>query len=313
MLTLPFFRELEKTNNILLAGAGGGFDIFCGLPLYFALKNAGKQVHLANMSFSDLENSTGNKHHKALVEITSETEGNLDYFPELHLARWFAARGENVPIYCFTHTGAKPIFEAYQKLVEMLNVDTIILVDGGSDSLMRGDEITLSTPNEEAVSIAAVDQLAVPYKYLACLGFGIDDVCHAHFLEAVAAITKAGGFLGAWTLTKEMPEVQLYREATEAVFEAMPESPSVISASILSAIDGQFGDYHATYRTMGSKLFINSLMTLYWCFTVEQVARRNLYLDKIRDTETYRDLATAIKQFHASQKDNLRPWVNLPM
>jgi len=315
LLTLPFFSELEKTNNILLAGAGGGFDIFCGLPLYFALKNAGKQVHLANMSFSDLENSTGHKLHKALVEITSETQGSLEYFPELHLARWFAGMGEPVPIYCFARTGAKPLAEAYKFLVDMLQVDTVILVDGGSDSLMRGDESGLGTPQEDVASIAAVNALEVTTKLLVCLGFGIDSfhgVCHAQFLEAVADITKTGGFLGAWTLTKEIPEVQLYREATEAVFEAMPESPSVISASILSAIDGQFGDYHATYRTMGSKLFINSLMTLYWCFTVEQVARRNLYLDKIRDTETYRDLATAIKQFHASQKDNLRPWVNLP-
>jgi hypothetical protein len=43
MLELPFFAELKNARNILLAGAGGGFDIFSGLPLYFGLKNAGKQ------------------------------------------------------------------------------------------------------------------------------------------------------------------------------------------------------------------------------------------------------------------------------
>jgi hypothetical protein len=51
-LRLPFFTELERADNILLAGAGGGFDIFCGLPLYFALQATGKQVHPANLSFS---------------------------------------------------------------------------------------------------------------------------------------------------------------------------------------------------------------------------------------------------------------------
>jgi hypothetical protein len=30
---IPFFHELEKAQNILIAGAGGGFDVFCGLPL----------------------------------------------------------------------------------------------------------------------------------------------------------------------------------------------------------------------------------------------------------------------------------------
>jgi len=38
-LTLPFFKEIEKAQSILLAGAGGGFDIFSGLPLYFGLRN----------------------------------------------------------------------------------------------------------------------------------------------------------------------------------------------------------------------------------------------------------------------------------
>lgn len=51
-LHLPFFTELDHARIILLAGAGGGFDIFSGLPLYFGLRDAGKQVHLANLSFS---------------------------------------------------------------------------------------------------------------------------------------------------------------------------------------------------------------------------------------------------------------------
>ncbi|MCC2667530.1 MAG: hypothetical protein K0Q72_1, partial [Armatimonadetes bacterium] len=36
-LTLPIFAELESSRRVLIAGAGGGFDIFCGLPLYFGL------------------------------------------------------------------------------------------------------------------------------------------------------------------------------------------------------------------------------------------------------------------------------------
>jgi hypothetical protein len=53
-LTLPFFKEIEYAQSILLAGAGGGFDIFSGLPLYFGLRNLGKQVYLANRSRPDL-------------------------------------------------------------------------------------------------------------------------------------------------------------------------------------------------------------------------------------------------------------------
>jgi hypothetical protein len=32
-LRLPFFAELDRATTILLAGAGGGFDVFSGLPL----------------------------------------------------------------------------------------------------------------------------------------------------------------------------------------------------------------------------------------------------------------------------------------
>ena len=49
---LLLLNGLEESENILIAGAGGGFDIFCGLPLFFALEQAGKKVTLANYSFS---------------------------------------------------------------------------------------------------------------------------------------------------------------------------------------------------------------------------------------------------------------------
>lgn len=37
---------------------GAGFDICCGLPLYFALKDARKEVFLANLSFTSLDRSS---------------------------------------------------------------------------------------------------------------------------------------------------------------------------------------------------------------------------------------------------------------
>jgi len=51
---IAFFDELNAAQNILIAGAGGGFDVFCGLPLYFWLKKLGKTVHLPNLSFTEL-------------------------------------------------------------------------------------------------------------------------------------------------------------------------------------------------------------------------------------------------------------------
>src|SRR5262249_47943656 len=160
----------------------------------------------------------------ALARVTADSDGSTYYFPERYLCEWFRRCGEEVAVYCFERTGVQPLRLGYRGLVEELQLDAIVLVDGGTDSLMRGDEVGLGTPHENMASIAAVDDIAVERKMLACLGFGIDyfhGVCHAHFLEAVAELTRAGACLGTFSLLPDMPEVKLYRDASQAVFQAM--------------------------------------------------------------------------------------------
>jgi hypothetical protein len=314
-LDLPFFSELDRAHTVLLAGAGGGADVFAGLPLYFALKAAGKDVHLASLSFATIFDSTARVLGPALVQVDASTETGARYFPEVHLSRWFETRGEQVPVYCFDRTGARPIAAAYRQVAELVRPDAVVLVDGGTDSLMRGDEAGLGTPEEDVASIAAAHALDVPLKLLACIGFGIDafhGVCHAQVLEAVAALDRDGGYLGAWSLMRQMPGAERYREAVRYAFGGAYRQPSVVNASILSALDGAFGDHHATERTRGSELFINPLMTLYWGFRLEAVARRNLYLDRIAHTETNFELRLAIERFRESLAQ-VRPWMPLPM
>lgn len=246
LLTLPIFAELKAAKRILIAGAGGGFDVFCGLPLYFGLRAAGKEVFLANLSFSVLTADAGRWLTADLVEVTADSAGIDAYFPERYLSRWFREQGEEVPIYTFGKCGVAPLMQAYETLVDELEIDTLLLVDGGTDSLMRGDEPELGTPVEDIASLAAASGTEVPRKLLVCLGFGIDTfhgVCHTYFLKAVAELTRQGAYLGSWSLTAEMPEVQRYAEATAAVFRNMPAHPSIVSASILSAVAGQFDDF----------------------------------------------------------------------
>lgn len=315
LLTLPIFRELQPARRILIAGAGGGFDIFCGLPLYFGLRAAGKEVFLANLSFSVLTPGCGRWLTPAVVEVTPDSRGIDAYFPERYLSRWFEEQGEHVPIYAFPKTGVAPLMEAYETLADELEIDTLILVDGGTDSLMRGDEPELGTPVEDVTSLAAAHGLEIPRKFLACLGFGIDTfhgVCHTYFLEAVAELTRKGAFLGSWSLTAEMPEVQRYSEATAAVFRQMPHHPSIVSASILSAIAGQFDDYHATHRTEGSQLFINPLMTFYWAFQLEAVMKRLLYAEALYETTTLSEVMNVIRRFREGCS-NIRDWRDLPV
>lgn len=306
----PLFAELEQSSNILLAGAGGGFDIFSGLPLYFRLRELGHEVWLANYSFSDLDvNSL-----EPMQEVNSESH-HLDYFPEKYLCEWL---DENIDhcssVYAFGRTGVQPMLRAYQDLVEEHSLDAVVLVDGGTDSLMRGDEVGIGTPTEDLTSLAAVHALDVDTKLLVCLGFGVDTfhgVCHHYFLEAVAELTKSGDFLGAFSLQHGTEEAQLLREAAEYVFARMSAHKSIVISSILAAVKGEFGDFHSTERTAGSELFINPLMTLYWSFQLDAVAERCLYLDQIIHSNSIEEVGKAILDFRARIKR--RAWRTLPV
>lgn len=298
-LILP--SALEASHRVLIAGAGGGFDVYCGLPIYERLRSLGKTVFLANLSFADLKGTSALELCPALYSVSAGTEGEEDYFPDRALARFLSQRyQEFISVYAFENVGAKLLRPAYAHLAWKLAIEAIVLVDGGTDSLLRGDESSLGTPAEDAVSLAAVQSVDVPTRILACLGFGVDafhGVCHANWLENVAALTAEGAFLGATALLPSMPEVQLYLDAVFHAELETPLRPSIVNASIASAIEGRFGDFHRTFRASSSKLFISPLMTLLWAFDLESVARRNLYLDLLRETETNRDAVLAIEAF----------------
>jgi hypothetical protein len=312
---ISFFKELDDVQSVLIAGAGGGFDVFAGLPLYFWLRNMGKNVSLVNLSFSDLAITDGIRPVPSLVRVLPDTQGPQNYFPELHLAQWLAGRFDKTPIYAIERHGARPVLAAYEWLVNELQPDTLILVDGGTDILMRGDEAGLGTPQEDIASLFAASRVTgVKRKHVVCMGFGIDafhGVCHAQFLENVAALAAGGGYLGAWSLEEKTEEFGHYRDACDYVSSRIPRQPSIVNSSVISAVQGFFGDHHATKRTEGSELFINPLMALYWTFRLEHVAKRNLYLNRIGQTTTYQELSLAIEGFRETLPKT-RPWRAIP-
>ena len=310
----PLFEALDPAEQVLIAGAGGGFDVFCGLPLYFALEEQGKRVHLANLSFSNLAEASGTRLSPTLLEVTADSTGPTDYFPEKHLCTWFRAEGHEVSVYAFKKSGVVPLREAYARLVDHLRIDTVLLVDGGTDSLMKGDEAGLGTPAEDMASLAAVHSLDLPRKFLACLGFGVDafhGVSHFDVLEAVAELTRLGASLGSFALLPGMPPVRRYVDAIEYVHRIAPARPSIVNASVVSAIEGQYGDHHRTERTRGSELWINPLMAQYFAFGLSAVAERVLYLDQIAHTRSAFEVEAIIEAFRHTC--DIRPRRTIPV
>src|SRR3954469_25482439 len=133
-MKIPFLTEIAQAQNVLLVGAGGGYDIFSGLPLYRSLRNQGKSVHLANLSSGALGFTDGESPVAGLFRITAATAASQG-FPEMHLAGWLSRElKEEVPIFCIEPQGAKPVSRAIRWLAETLRPDAVVLVDGGTDS-----------------------------------------------------------------------------------------------------------------------------------------------------------------------------------
>ena len=112
-------------------------------------------------------------------------------------------------------------------------------------------------------------------------------------------------------LLPEMPEAQLFLQAVDFANLALPGSPSVVSNSIASALEGHFGDHHRTWRTKGSKLFISPLMSQYWSYEVDAVCRRCLYLKELLQTRSYTDVERVVSEFR-KQYPPMKGWEPIP-
>ncbi|MEU9352576.1 DUF1152 domain-containing protein [Streptomyces griseoloalbus] len=301
----PLFTRLTDAGRILVAGAGGGFDIHSGLPLALSLWHQGKEVYLANLSFSALAGLPPDTWAADdLAVVTPESALHQSYFPERTLAQWLHRHGYPATVYAFPQTGVLPLRAAYQALIELHGIDAVVLADGGTDILLRGDEAGLGTPEEDLTSVAALAALdGIPNRFVVSVGFGVDayhGVNHVQVLENIAALERDGAYLGAFSIPRATREGALYLDAVAHAQRHTPEHPSIVNGSIAAAVRGSFGDVRFTDRTRGSELFVNPLMALYFAFDLPGLAARCLYLDQIEDTHLMRQVHSRIAEFRES-------------
>lgn len=318
------FQLLSSSKTVLIGGCGGGYDVTSGLPLYFALKAQGKQVLLANLTFTALRSRLSDKESKFYCDMcvkvthdmTPKLSGNA-YFPEYYLSRWLWDKyKESVPVYTFVReTGVVQLSKAYSKICLEHNVDAIVLVDGGTDSLMFGTEKDMGTPVEDQTSIMAVHMVkGVPTKVLTAVGFGVDSfhgVSHGLFLENVSTLEQKGGYLGCFSISRHSVEGKLYLEGYRTISSHM--SPSIVCASITDGMLGHFGNYHSTPRTGASKLFINPLMPIYWTFALETLVSQIPYASDLCQTKSATAVKQVIYQYQRGKDGELRKSIPLPM
>jgi hypothetical protein len=281
------FDRLQLGRRVLLAGCGGGYDVLGAVPLWHALRDR-HEIHFASLSFSYLNGLEARQdaEHPNLYEVTERAATPKAYCPEAHLAQFVGQ-----PIWCFDKTGVRPLARAYRALIERHQIDHIVLVDGGIDAILRGDEISLGTPSEDLASLAAATMQGIPVT-LACVGMTSelrDGIAHAQVFERIAELTREGAYLGASALVPGTPACDAYVAAYDHVLAGQAEQKqSHVHKVIVSAIRGEFG-------ATAPHVWLSPLLNMFWFFDAHTVARTHKFLDLLAPTDSIWEVAARVE------------------
>lgn len=331
LLAPRFLARLARPEirTVLLAGCGGGFDFVHGMLLVPELVRLGKTVVIGSYSFGEPAAIGGDApvvfDDDGVIarRVTAASVPDPHYGPEIHVCSFLdqrlpATAPHAIYAYYARDFTVPRLTRLYAQLVRAHAVDAVVIVDGGSDSLMRGDEEGLGDPIEDCVSVATVAALPDVERLLVTVGLGADrfnQVSDAASLRAIAELTAAGGFLGALGLAPDDDAFRFYRDCLDHI-EARQEFRSVLAGAIVTAGEGHYG--HAQVparlatRVRPGELYLWPLMPMLWGFDPVRVAERSLIAGWIRAQTTVADCYAALAAGRAGLGDRLRPVEDTP-
>lgn len=271
--------------------------MYAGLPLAYEwmMNPPSFPVEITLANYHDIRNPDF-----VLRETTEEDYPQSEY-------QYAVAEKIGVATHSYTigRHGIQLVRDAYQEIVDKHSIDTIVLVDGGVDALMQGNEINYGTVLEDFIALLAVARIPVPNKYLVCLGFGCEleeELNHYRALENIANLSKTGDFLGSCALTRNMRCFEYYKKQCLDAWEEKRKSH--IHTRIIPSIMGEFGNYQM-YQDIDAKVFgetkkveeafISPLSSIYWFFSLEGVARANLYREILEPSRTFTDAMVLLR------------------
>lgn len=220
------------------------------------------------------------------------------------MSKFFAeCKGQDVPIYTIPTTrGTMGVTDGYATLCKLLNIDTIILVDVGIDSLCFGREADLGTPVEDMMSVAAIAQMPssqVHTKILTCFGVGLEPCGEINFFHNLSVLQNEGAFLGTICLVPQMPEAIAYCQAVRYC------GSSTLNGTLSASLEGKFG--RQLILPTGQEVneydcFAQPLAQLYWFFDLHSVSRRIEYLHCIIGSTCALDVRHAITGWRTRER-----------
>jgi hypothetical protein len=127
----------------------------------------------------------------------------------------------------------------------------------------------------------------------------------------MAELASRGGFLGTTSIQQGTTGGDAFLDFVDFVNKRQPGHKGVVCNAVAGAMRGEFGDVHATERTLGSRMFVNPLMSLQWNYELSSVAGMMGFREDVSKTNDLWEVAGAIRLHHAAQKQ--REWTPIPL
>ena len=296
---------------IIIAGCGGGSDIYGALSLFFELnKNCTKtetNIILVNYSLMDPKEQSIQKYithvtdNLAVVNCidTIDVDQNPKY-SELKLSKILSRK-----IYILTnYPTCREIVTSYQTIMKMEEVDVVdalYLVDGGCDVILSGNEEGgLGSPVEDMMHLKAVTGLNnVLNKIVLAIGLNIeigDGVLQSSLDKRINELEEKKIMLDKKLLNYNDECVKKY---CDCVLQPKPLT-STVQNLIVCAILGHRGYYvpeHLKYKIEENVICLMDQTCTLYHFDLKRLAESVIYLDIIGPDQDSDEVDELIEKF----------------
>lgn len=290
MLNFPISlnKKLEACKNILIVGAGGGSDILCGIPLYYSFLKQGKKVHLANLTHTDFK--TINNHTEPIV-LDANVMGAIsairepsENFVEGYLSQYFkAALKEEKIVWMINRASVQELKKSFERLISHLGIDGIVLVDGGVDSIMHGDEgknVLTTKFVDTTLVLAAIQHLEILDDKIIYISCNDNSKNQRVISNNISVISTQGGFYGGCYIVNYMNSYKIMKSAYIYQKNNNNKLPNIDTFIKLTDSDFEEGE-----EKLGlvQYLFFNPQALIYNNISIHNIIELDSYYDIIQN------------------------------
>lgn len=313
MFSSRFSQILNESKSVLLVGCGGGYDIYAGLPFY---SQYGTKMTLANISFAetrllksvlsqDDQNFLDNNQYVCL-DYKTRTNSLGHTYPSNYVPEYWMSKALQKPVYAIFPNGVIPLTNIFTRICLDHNIDTILVIDAGVDSLLFGDEEDIGSFSEDMSTIVALSNLSsIPHKILVNTAWGSEArVSSGRFFENVNTLIRQNGLLGTQMLELDSKECQFYLNVMNQCYPENSTINGCLHASLHGMRFNEIDPWHKKrdpdmvgYDEFDITVIGTPLGALYWAFDLDKVVRNILYRDMLQATETIMDVDNTVHQF----------------